>query len=54
MILLTLYLDAMDWTQSVPQPTGEFWVPVLRWTRSQQDDKQTQTPERVLYLNVMS
>jgi hypothetical protein len=26
----------------------------IRWATSQQDDKQTQTPERGLYLNVIS
>jgi hypothetical protein len=43
----------MDWTQSVLQPTGnqDFGNQV---DRNWQDDKQTWTPERVLYLNAIT
>jgi hypothetical protein len=45
---------ATDWTQLVPQPHGRIRVLVLRWTRSQQGDKQARTLDRVLDLSVIS
>ena len=44
----------MPWTGLSLSTHGRIRVPVLRYARSLWDDKQTQTPERVLNLSVIS